>query len=151
MTTDRAAPPPGSEPPPDRRPWPAYLHGDVVVVPASVCAFLLLHADLARLRIRARGDDPVTDAVLIAVAVAGNQWRTRASATSADRGSALDGSTRNAEPQNMTTAEAAAQLSVTPRAIRLAIAGGRLPATRTPHGWRIRPADLDHPRPRRGA
>ncbi len=43
-----------------------------------------------------------------------------------------------------TTAEAApAQLGCAPRTICLAIAGGRLPAVRTPHSRRIRPADLD--------
>ncbi len=136
---------------PDRRPWPAFLHSDCVVVPACVAAFLVVHSDLARLRTRARGDDPVVDAVLVALTISGNTRRTQTSAPSANTGSEMDADSQVGQPQSMTTGEAAEQLGVTTRAVRFAIAEGRLSAARTPHGWVIRPAEVDHLRRRRAA
>jgi len=142
-----------ADPPPDRRPWPAYLHpGAVVVVPASVAAWLTVQTDMPARRVEHRGADPQVDAVLGALTVAGLGWRTRCtSAPSAPGGSSLDENGLAAEPQTMSTSEAAEHLGITPRAIRLAIAEGRLPATRTAHGWVICAADLDHLRRRRAA
>ncbi len=131
---------PDREPPPDRRPWPAFIHNsDVVVVPAAVCAFLVLHGDLARLRIRARGDDPATDAVLVALTVAGNRWRT--SAAPSVRGSALAVEAEPASPSAyMSTGQAADALNLTQRGVRLACTEGRIPATRIDGRWQLDPA-----------
>jgi len=141
-----------TEPAPDRRPWPAYLHGDVVVIPAKVAAFLLTHADLARLRVRARGDDPVTDAVLVALTVAGNRWRTRTSATSASGGSEVDSQAEMTTPSEvMTTTDAARLLGRTSRAVRLALEQGRLAGEQVDGRWRITIDDLDAYRRSRAA
>ncbi len=139
--TDRAAPDLSTEPTPDRRPWPAYLHpGAVVVVPAVVAAWLIIQTDMPARRVEHRGTDPQVDAVLGALTVAGHGWRTATSATTSACGSAP---AVEAEPasslESMTTRQAADVLGITDRGVRLACDKGRIPATRVDGRWRIDP------------
>lgn len=54
-----------------------YLHdGGVVVVPERVAAWMLRYAGLGRLSAQVRGADAEVDAVLVALATAGQHWRT---------------------------------------------------------------------------
>jgi excisionase family DNA binding protein len=107
----------------------SYVHGlrgPLVIVPGRVAEILERRAHLNEFRVSIRGTDPELDAVLIAIRVAALQWR--ASAT----GSA-----------DAPTAEAAGIARITDRAIRQAIADGRLPATRSGRNWRIARVDLE--------
>jgi excisionase family DNA binding protein len=117
----------------------SYVHGlrgPLVIVPGRVAEILERRAHLNEFRVSIRGTDPELDAVLIAIRVAALQWR--ASATgSADAPPAEAGSTW------LTTAEAAGIARITDRAIRQAIADGRLPATRSGRNWRIARVDLE--------
>ncbi len=151
--TNHGAPDLSTEPTPDRRPWPAYLHpGAVVVVPAATAAWLIVQTDMPARRIEHRGEDPQVDSVLAALTVAGLGWRTSASATSAVWGSALAVEAEPASPSAyMSTERAADALNLTPRGVRLACAEGRIPATRIDGRWRLDPADVDTYRRNRAA
>lgn len=125
------------------RPPEAYVHGvaaPIVILPARVAAWLERHAGLNDLRVRARGNDPEVDSVLQAMHRASLHWRTAAT-----------GSNRAPEPEAPTelnqwfsTTQAADRLGITDRAVRLAIAEHRLPATNLNGRWRITPEDIAH-------
>ena len=125
------------------RPPEAYIHGvaaPIVILPARVAAWLERHAGLNDLRVRARGNDPEVDSVLQAMHRASLHWRTTAT-----------GSNHAPEPeaptdlnQWLSTTQAADRLGITDRAVRLAIAEHRLPATNLNGRWRITPEDIAH-------
>ena len=143
--TGEPAPDLSTEPPPDRRPWPAYLHpGAVVVVPASVAAWLIVRTDLPARRIEHRGTDPQVDAVLGALTVAGLGWRTSTtSAVASAGGSAVVIEAEVAPPlEPMNTSRAADVLGITDRGVRLACNQGRIPATRVDGRWQLDPAGV---------
>jgi len=125
-----------------------YVHagGAVVVVPARVAAWLVARAQLDGLRTEVRGADPEVDSVLIALTVSAMHWRTSAT-----------GSAHAPEPEVgrrsswMNTTEASDHLHVTSRAVRLAIADGRLPADRVDGRWRISRENVEHYRAGRRA
>ncbi len=126
-----------------QRPPTAYIHGvgaPVVVIPARVCAWLERHARLNEVRIRERGADAEVDAVLVALRLAALTWRTTAT-----------GSPVAAKPeatadlnQWLSTTQAADILYITDRAVRLAIAEKRLPATQVNGRYRIAREDIQH-------
>lgn len=143
--TDHAAPDRRTEPPPDRRPWPAYLHpGAVVVVPASVAAWLIVQTDMPARRVEHRGTDPQVDAVLGALTVAGLGWRTSTTSAVASAGGSALAIVAEAPPQSksMNTSRAATILGITTRGVRLACDQGRIPATRVDGRWQLHPADV---------
>ncbi len=118
--------------------------GPVVIVSARVADYLNRHAGLGQYRVAHRGEDLEIDAALLAIAVVGGAWR----------GSVVGTGEKNPpEPAAgsswVSTAEAAARLGVTGRAVCKAIAEGRLKATKSGRIWRIHRADLEHLRARR--
>lgn len=128
-----------------------YLHGDgqVVVVSARVAAWLDHHAELSRLRLEHRGEDPETDAVLVALRAAAATWRTHVGCASDTE---VDGDAQPvAGSAAMTVTETAARLRLTPQAIRRAISEGRLPAIRRGRQWFVEAADAGHFQARRSA
>jgi excisionase family DNA binding protein len=129
----------------------AFVHGDgaVVVVPARTAAWLERFADLRAIRTAHRGADPEVDAVLVALALAAATWR-NAHAGSV-RGTDL---ARTAEPvasSLLTTAEAGHLLGLGPRAVRKAVAEGRLQAVKHGDAWQIEREDVEHFRAVRAA
>lgn len=126
--------------PPGFRPPEAYVHGfkgPVVLVPARVCAWLERHAELQQVRVEARGRDAEVDSVLVAMRTAAMAWRATAI-----------GSVQAAEPEELakwlSVPQIANYLDVTDRAIRHAIADGRLKATRDGTRWKVAQEDFIH-------
>jgi excisionase family DNA binding protein len=131
------------------RPAEHYVHGigaPAVVVPGRVAAWLERHADLTRLRIERRGQDPEVDAVLTALRLAAAAWRSSATGTDSRNQPELAPSS----PQ-VTTRDAADLLDMTPRGVVKAIAEGRLPAEQINGRWQITREDLEHFRASRAA
>lgn len=122
------------------RPPAAYvhgLHGPVVVVPARVCAWLERHAGIAQLRAEHRGRDAEVSAVLVGVGVAAAKWRASATGTADAKRPESDA------PSEMSTRQASDLVGVTERAIRQAIAEGRLTATRVGSRWVLTREDVE--------
>ncbi len=138
-----------SEPPPARDPR-HYVHGldgaGVVVVPARIAAWLHANLPLDRLRTGVRGADPEVDFVLVALSVAGLNWR-----------SSVYGTAPRNVPESapvsswLTTTQVADLLDVTDRAVRSACISGRLSAERIGDRWRISREDYEHYKARRKA
>ncbi|MBB6343777.1 excisionase family DNA binding protein [Nonomuraea muscovyensis] len=131
------------------RPAEHYVYGatgPVVVVPGRVAAWLERHAQLGRLRIERRGQDPEVDAVLAALRQAAAAWRSSATGTP---------NTNQPEPvplsPQMGTSSAADLLGITDRAVLKAIHEGRLPAERVAGRWLITREDVEHFRAGRAA
>ncbi|MGY1452664.1 helix-turn-helix domain-containing protein [Streptomyces sp. SS8] len=101
-------------------------------VPARVCALLDLLARLDRVRVQVRGRDPELDAVLCAIRDAGRHWR--ATATGSPVAEQPEAGPRSPW---LSTTEAAGLLGITDRAVRLAIASGRLDAENIGGRWRV--------------
>lgn len=125
------------------------IDGPVVVVPARVAAWLERYTDLRSLRTAQRGADPEVDGVLIAMGVAAARWRQQH--TGSARGTAVAATAEPAPSSSLTTTQAGQLLGVGPRAVRKAIAEGRLRAE--PHGsaWRIAREEVEHYRAARRA
>lgn len=134
--------------------------GPAVVVPGWAAA--RLHRVLARLHDEVGRTDPDLDAVLVALLMAAGRWhatRTAAPASSgngtpaaAASGTTVDTPTTTPAPSSqiasaprlqLTSAQAAAHLGLTDRAVRGAAARGSLPATRIGRTWTFTPADLE--------
>lgn len=130
------------------RPPESYLHGlagPVVVVPARVATWLLRRAGLADYHREHRGVDPEVDAVLVALRVADQAWR---ASVGTDPGTDTDGA--GLGPAGwLSTAQAGRRLGITDRAVRKAIASGRLPAQWIGGVHALDPEDLEHYRARR--
>ncbi len=124
------------------RPPEHYIHGDgsVVVVPRRVCAYLNRYADLERFRLQTRGQDAEVDSVLIAFRLAELKWREAATGTKEAARPELEGPSTTW----ISTTQAAAHLGVGDRAIRKAIAEGRLHAVSVAGRWRIQREQLEH-------
>jgi excisionase family DNA binding protein len=126
-----------------------FVHGlrcDVVIVPRRVAAWLEARTELPRLRRDSRGEDSEVAAVLLALSTAAQAWRddqTRRSSAAIGTGRA-DVAEPVAPFGGLTVTQAAARLDVTTRAIRKAIADGRLVAEKTGRAWLIDPAELAH-------
>jgi excisionase family DNA binding protein len=118
-------------------PYLVDVHGPAVVVPARVCALVEARCDLSGLRVRVRGVDPEASNVLIALHIAALTFRTSAT------GSPV-AATREAPAEWLSTAQAAAVASVTPRAVRLAAREGRLQAVKVGKAWRVSRESLAH-------
>jgi excisionase family DNA binding protein len=132
------------------KPPEAYLHGDgpsaIVIVPVRVAAWLASRTRLSEVRISARGTDPEVYAVLAALHRGALEWRTSIT------GSKAPPQREVATPSKwMSTTQAAGQLGITGRAVRLAIQEGRLPATQVDGRWRITREDTEHYRAARAA
>ncbi len=135
-----------------RRPAAYYVHGldgPTVVVPAWLARWLELHTDLDRQRINRRGMDPAVDGVLVALHFAA--VHAAASATASVTGSAPPRLPEVPRESSMSVSELAEQVGITGRAVRNAIATGRLPAHRLADRWLIDRADADHYRRTRAA
>jgi excisionase family DNA binding protein len=115
-------------------------HG-IVIVPGRVAAILERFARLDAFRTQVRGRDSELDAVLIDFHAAAVAWR-----------STEVGTTEAPKPELprmwASTSEAATVLRIGDRAIRKAIAEGRLPADSVDGRWRIAREDLAHYRAR---
>lgn len=132
----------------DRQPE-VYIHGGhapIVVVPARAAAWLYRKCDLDALRIEMRGTDPEISNVLVALKVAGLSWA--ASATGREPATKAEVERTS---KSVGTATAAQLLKITQRAVGLAIAEHRLPATKIDGRWTIAREDLEHFRSRRTA
>lgn len=122
------------------RPPSAYVHagGAVVIVPGRVAAQLDRLLDLTRLRIAVRGQDPETDAVLVALRTAALAWRQSA-------GGLPDRTTADPLPAWITTSQTADLLGVDPRHVRRLAAAGRLTARQLPTGtWLVERESAEH-------
>ncbi len=128
------------------RPAESYVHGDgtVVIVPSRVASWLLDHARLRELRVRARGVDGEIDAVLIALTVAGLHWQQQGS-----EGGNNPAPKPETEAECVGTEKAGALLGISSRAVRTAIFEGRLQAERIDGRWRISRQALQQFRERR--
>lgn len=128
------------------RPVSAFVHGadgPVVVVPARIAWELVERAGLRTFADRSRGRDEERDNVLRGLIFLAQWWAQEGSASAS--GSTVDAPAEVAPRSvSMSTRQAADQLGVTDRAVRLACASGRLPAAQTDGRWRIAPADLEH-------
>ncbi len=117
------------------------------IVTGRAAAVLERQLDLAGLRVRTRGVDPEVSDVLEAIREAAEAWR----------GSAV-GTTEAPEPEPprtlstwVTAAEAADLLGISSRAVRKAIAEGRLEAEQVGDRWRVAREDVEQFRARRTA
>ncbi|MDO9398388.1 MAG: helix-turn-helix domain-containing protein [Herbiconiux sp.] len=111
-----------------------------MIVPRRVCAYLNRYADLDRFRLQTRGQDAEVDGVLVAFRVAALSWQEAATGTKEAAPPELEGSSDNW----MSTTQAATQLGIGDRAVRKAIAEGRLHAENIAGRWRIRRDQLQH-------
>jgi len=136
-----------------RRAAANYVHaldaGPVVVVPAWAARWLELHTDIARQRINRRGEEPAVDEVLLALHYAATH------AAASDRTS-VAGSVPPRLPEvpresSMSVSELAEQVGITGRAIRHAIADGRLNANQVAGRYLIARADAETYRRNRAA
>ncbi|WGY04324.1 helix-turn-helix domain-containing protein [Nocardioides sp. QY071] len=114
--------------------------GPAVVVSARACAFLEQYAGLTTLRVRVRGVDPQLSKELEEIRLAAMHWRGSAAGTTDDT---------KPEPaaksdQWLSTGQAAELAGVTSRAIRKAIANGRLPANEIGGQYRVSREDIEH-------
>ena len=129
------------------RPPEFYCQGAGVFIPLRIADLLQRITDLHAVSTAARGQDAEFDAVANAIRLAAMAWRSSVSGT------------RVAEPAEqaaesdrwLSTGEAAVLLGVGPRAIRQAIARGRLPASKTGRLNRISREDLEQYRAARAA
>ena len=105
------------------KPPSAYLHGGdspVVIVPARVARILVRRFALDRYHVANRGRDPELDSVLVALKTAGVRWRASFVGSS-------DAPDEEVLPASvLTTRQAAQLLGMTSRAVRFALAEGRL-------------------------
>jgi excisionase family DNA binding protein len=116
-----------------------------VIVPQRVAAWLERHAQLGRLRIDVRGADAEVDNVLTALRLAAMAWRDSACGTDARN-------LTEVEPLSvLSTVQAAGELGITDRAVRLAIQEGRLTGQQVSGRWQISREDLEHYRAARAA
>ena len=134
----------------EQRPLGGYRFGDgrdaFVIVPARVAAWLARHTDLSTVRVSARGTDPEVYGVLHDLHAAALTWRS--SATGSEQAPEPEATTRSSW---LSTTQAAGQLGITDRAVRLAIRQGRLPAEQVDGRWRISKEDVEHYRAARAA
>jgi excisionase family DNA binding protein len=126
-----------------------YLLPDGVgaVLPGRIAALIYKRTDLRALRTEIRGVDPEADAVLMAIYIAALKWRSSACGTV----DAPEPEPVTSSSQWLTTSQAADLAGVTDRAIRKAIAEGRLTATAIDGRHRISRDDLEHYRAARPA
>jgi len=115
--------------------------GPAVVLDARTCAWLERNAGMRSLRVGVRGVDPHISTQLEEIKRAAATWR-----SSAPTGTAGDTTAEPAEDleQWLTTGEAAELAGVTSRAIRKAVAEGRLTASKAGSHNRINREDLGH-------
>lgn len=134
------------------RPPESYVHGldgPVVVVPARVATWLLRRAGLEAYHRDHRGLDPQVDAIIVALKVADRTWR---ASVGTDLGTDTDGTGPGpAGCPWLSTTEAARRLGITDRAVRKAIAAGRLRAQWVGGVHALDPADIEHYRATRAA
>lgn len=108
------------------RPAEHFIHGvgrgSIVIVPARVWV-LLEQVGLQEIQVTVRGRDPELDQVLTAGHAAANEWRKGADVGTSDAVGAVPVSVLE-----VGTSEAARRLGIQPRAVRKAIAKGRLAA-----------------------
>ena len=120
--------------------------GPAVIVPGRVAAILDRQCRLTDLRVRTRGVDPEATAVLEALHVAALAWRS--SSTGTEAAPEPEPATRS---EWMGSGQAADLLGVTSRAVRKAIADGRLAAVEVGGRYRISREDVEHYRASRAA
>ena len=126
----------------DPRPAEAFVHGDIALVRGAMAHKLLERGDFKTWTANHYGDDPEFDTMLRALRMA-------AARRTSDATSAL-GSESAAQPEVtpqlasvINAMQAAALLGVTDRAVRLAIAGGKLPAQQVGRRWQIDRNDVE--------
>lgn len=114
--------------------------GPAVVIDARTAAWLLKYADISRLRVHVRGTDPRISRALEEITFVGLEWRTSATGTAV---AARPEPATNSK-QWLSTGQAADLVGVTSRAIRKAIAEGRLSASEVGGRYRINREDAEH-------
>lgn len=120
-------------------------HGEVVVLPQRVAAWLERNARLNELRVEVRGADPEVDAVLGAIRLAALAYRTAVYGRDQGKPAEVE------QPSVMSTQQVADQLHLHVRTIRLAIAEKRLRAEQVDGRWRVTREDFEHYRAARAA
>lgn len=127
----------------------SYVHGTgedaVVVLPARAAALLDRLLELRGLRVKLRGNDPQIDSALLGLALAAEQARAaRLAGPAASPGGRTNAEAAEAGPgcATVSSSTAAATLGITTRAIRLALAEGRLPGRKVDGQWRVDTAAL---------
>ena len=129
------------------RPPEAYTHlGGIVVVPSRIAALLDQHLRLDRFRKNVRGQDAELDAVLLAIRLAAVAHSSAAGTIPA----------KTPEPQphsrsGLMVPAAAIHLGISDRAVRKAMAEGRLSAQKIDGRWSTSFADIEAYRANRAA
>jgi len=126
----------------DPRPAEAFVHGDNAIVRADMAHKLLERGGFKNWTANHYGDDPEFDTILRALRIAAAR---RTSDLTSDRGS-KSAAQPEVAPQLaavINAMQAADLLGVTDRAIRLAIAGGKLPAQQVDGRWQINRQDVE--------
>ncbi len=118
------------------------LDGPSVEVPGWAAAWLEQHTNLATKRVACRGVDPGIDDVLAKLHYVAVHHLAGSGQGSAD-GTETDTAALIEESSTLTVTEAAAQLGITDRAVRKAIAAGRLKAKRSGAVWLIDTHDIN--------
>ncbi|WP_090860076.1 helix-turn-helix domain-containing protein [Nocardioides lianchengensis] len=121
--------------------------GPAVVISARTAAWLERNANLSALRVRVRGTDPETSAHLEQIRYAALSWRGSATGTEA----ATEAEPASESDMWLSTVEAADLAGITSRAIRKAIAEGRLASVEVGGRHRISREDLEHYKAARAA
>lgn len=115
------------------------LDGPVMIVTARVAAYLLRYAGLDEFYREHRGADAEVDAALAALRLTAWQWQ-----------KTVPGTTPAPSPEPpsnskwLSTGAAAGLLGISDRAVRRAIAEGRLRAEQTGGRWYINRIDIEH-------
>lgn len=129
----------------------SYVHGTgedaVVVLPARAAALLDRLLDLRQLRVKLRGNDPQIDSALLGLALAAEHARaargTSLAAPASGRGrTSAEAAEAAATSSSVSSSRAAVALGISPRAVRLALAEGRLSGRKVDGTWRVDAASL---------
>jgi excisionase family DNA binding protein len=122
------------------------VDGPAVVVSARTAAWLERYGGLTSLRVKVRGTDPEISRELQELRAAAMAWR--GSATGTKEAVKPEPATSSSW---LSTTEAADLLGIGPRAVRKAIALGRLPSTDSGGRHRVSREDVEHYRAARTA
>ncbi|ACV79816.1 excisionase family DNA-binding protein [Nakamurella multipartita] len=128
------------------RQFTEFIHGDQVIIPARY-AYWLKRSCLDSIRPKVRGADPQLDQILQAISYAGLRWAESGSGTSV----APQAEPMQQSSETVSTATAASILGISDRAVRKAIAEGRLEATQVDGRYRINRNDVERARANRAA
>lgn len=113
--------------------------GQIIVLPARVCHFLIRYAHLEEFWREFRGRDAEIDAVMTAIRVGSLTWQKSATGTVVAPKPEL-----NTSSEWLSTGQVADRLRMTDRGVRRACAAGRLQAVQVAGRWRITREAAEH-------